>query len=625
MIWVRRILAIFLAILFVILLPLLIFVSEVDSTASDPDFYNHQMEKADVYNYLYDEVLPAALDEVQSEDLSENPVNTAGIQSEIISTARSILPPEEWLQPHFEAATREIIPYFLGSTDEFQYTVDLKTRVQAAPSTITQQLLRGEVFSTIYDDIISYSSGKIVDNLDKLPYALTLAEDRVQNSFREVISQDWAASEIESAMESMVPYLTLESDDFTVTINLKERVDAVATAVLDLLSTQQTYDYLFDEVIEPVIREEIELIVDLPYEISLTGDEITSAIEQVLPPEWVKSRLQDVIEAITAYVKGDSDTINIAVDLSDRKPAALAALIDLGDQKLEEIFNGLPICTMEQFNAELAATSAGELPDCRPAGYSYPDFKSRLGIDLSASIQQRVLDKITDQWFYTEADLRESMGEENRDFLDDAREYVRNGWTFTDVDLKERLDSPDDEATLEDIRDWLGNNAAFTEQDLNDRLSSEDRDELDDAREQVDKFRSWLWVLWVVPILLLIGIGFLGGRSWKGRSYWALSVLLITSIVVIFAIAVTYSAIVEPEVEEAFDVSEYEGMELVIVEKANEVIENIAGDFSSNLRNKALYLTIFSGVVLAGIFGWNYYQRRREGALSTENRTEPDV
>ncbi len=609
MIWCRRILAIMLAILLIILLPLLMFASQVNSTIGNPDFYNSQMEKADIYNFAYDQALPAALEEPESEDASDNPIDYNDIEKEIVATARRLAPPE-WLQSNFKQATKVIVPYLRGSTDEFSYTIEFKEKVKASPEIIKEEIIEGEAFESIYDDLISYAAQKTVENLDKVPYQLTLSEDEIAVALRQVIDKEWLAERIEEAMNSTIPYLILDSDHFTITIPLKDRVDAIAEATLDLLSRQETYDYVVEEIITPIVTEEFAPQVRLPFSVTLSRNEIIEGIEDSLAPSWFEAELEEVINSITSYVKGESGSTDIIVDLTEQKPVILETLIEIGDGKLEDIFRELPVCSMAEFEIAKDNTPPDSLPSCRPIGVSFEQYKNMLKIDLSEQIVSRILEVIPDQWTYTQADLIQSMGAENEDFLKEARDNVANGWTFTDADLKDELDDPEDEETLEDVRDWLGNGFTLTQQDIEDELDEEELDDFNDTRSLINSFRSWLWIIWLIPVLLLVAIGFLGGRSWEGRSLWALSVMLLASTIVLIATSVIYSSVAKPEIEEAIDLAGRDGLELVMAEKLNEMLENAAGDFASGIQTDALFMVIFAGVALAGIGVWIIYQRR---------------
>ncbi len=537
------------------------------------------------------------------------------IEKEIVATARKLAPPE-WLQSNFERATDQIVPYLRGSTDEFSYTIDFKDKVQASPGIIKEEILHGKAFESIYDDLIAYASRKTVENLDKVPYSLTLSEDEIAGSLRSVIDKAWLAERIEESMNSMVPYLTLDADHFTITVPLKDRVDAIAAAMMDILSRQETYDYVVKEIIAPIVTEELAPQVKLPFSVSLSRQEIIAGIGDSLPSSWFDEQLSNVIDSISSYVKRESGSTDIVVDLTEQKPAILETLLEIGDGKLEAVFKKLPACSMAEFEIAKDNTPPDSLPSCRPNGVYFEQYKRMLEIDLSEQIDSRILEVIPNQWTYTQDDLIQSMGAENEDFLEEARDNVANGWTFTDTDLKDQLDDPEDKERLEDVRDWLGNGYTLTQQDIEDELDEEELDDFNDARSQINSFRSWLWIIWLIPVLLLVAIGFIGGQRWKGRSLWALAVMFIASIIVLIATSVIYSSAVESEIEEAIDLSERDGLELVMAEKINEMTENAASDFASGIQTDALFMVIFSGVVLVVIAGWSIYRRRMSRGVS---------
>ena len=595
MIWVRRILAIPPIIIFVILFIIVLVVTQVNSTVGSPGFYNDQMRQADIYNFIYDELLPTALDEIETDDSSDMPIDISDIKDDLISAARKILPPE-WLQDQVESATNAIIPYFVGDTDYFTYTLVLKDRIEAAANIIKDDILHGDAFTSIYDDGMSYLAGELFDNLDELPYTLDLNKEDIESSLRTVVAEDWIASQVEAAIDSVKPYMTGDSDEFTITVHLKDRVDAAADAVLDLFSREETYDYLLDEMITPAIEAHLGSIVNLTFGVSLSRKEIDSTIREVLPENWVRARLSELVNGFAAYAKGETDSIEVTVDLADRKADALDALTKLADEKLQALF---------------------------PSWEEYQEFKEAHNIDFTDLINREILGKIPDQWVYTDADLRQSIGEDNEDFLDEARDWVSEGWTFTEVDLLDELDN-DEEETLEDVRGWIESGYTLTETDLRERISDreKDLDYFDTARHWVGIGRTWLWTLWLIPFISLFFIGFSGGRNWRSRLAWVVVVLLLTSLAIYIATGQAYSNVGEPQLEEVMpDPSEYEGVEALMVEKGNEMIKNASSGFVSGIRSKTLYMMIASGVVLLGVIGWSVASRRRETEESIENTT----
>jgi hypothetical protein len=164
------------------------------------------------------------------------------------------------------------------------------------------------------------------------------------------------------------------------------------------------------------------------------------------------------------------------------------------------------------------------------------------------------------------------------------------------------------------VRGWIESGYTVTETDLREAIADTEEDlrSFDDVRRWIATGRTWLWTLWLIPFLLLLCIGLLGGRSWTSRLAWALAVLLLTSLTFYIVTAVTYSRVAEPRIEEAIDTSEYEGVEAVLAEKGKEVIENASSSFVSGIKGKTLWMMIGSGVVLLAVTGWGAAGQRRE-------------
>ena len=264
MIWIRRVFTVPLIFLFVAFFALLLFVTQVNHTIGQPEFYNKHMEKADTYNFIYDGLLPAAMEEIEPDDPVDNPINVDNIEDELIDATRKVFPPE-WLQQSFESATIEIIPYLLGSDDEFTYTLDLKDRIYEAAEVVKYDILDGETLDYIYDDLMAYSAQKMVERLDNLPYTIPLTAQEIEDSLRKVITKEWLVINARNAIDDVLPYFTVEADHYTIRIPIEEeQVDTIAREFLALCGRQETYDFLVEEVVNPIIREDLEPEVELP-------------------------------------------------------------------------------------------------------------------------------------------------------------------------------------------------------------------------------------------------------------------------------------------------------------------------------------------------------------------------
>jgi len=482
MIWARRILAVPLIIIFVVSFFVVLVLTQVNNSFANPGFYNGQLQRADMYNFVYDKALPAALDEMKADLASDFTINVQAIRDDAVSAARKIVPPE-WLQEQVEKATSAIIPYFLGSTDNFTYTVALKDRVLKASEVIKSDIIMGDAFASLYDDGISYAADMVAENLNMLPYSLTFSKEELENSLKEAIPQTWSASQATAAVDYLTSYIDGDSSHFTITIPLKARVDA-----------------------------------------------------------------------------------------------AVSILSGLADQKIEAKFYSLPTCSTAEFTQAVQGLPIGRLPPCRPTDLTYQEFKDMFNVDarVTSSIKQMVEGQIPNQWTYTDAQLLAKLGSKNAQTLEDARNRIKNGYTFTQADL----------------RDKISQNSA----DLNN---------FDAARHRINSASTWLWALWLIPFAVLILIALLCGRSWINRAFWGLGILFVTALAIYIAVTVTYSHVVEPRLaQEIFHPTDYQGVSAVMAEKGNEVILNVAGAFASGIEWMTIYTMIGSGVVMLGLVIW---------------------
>ena len=610
MIWFRRVVALPLILIALLLFVAALLLTELNSTVANPKFYNDQLVQADMYNFVHDDVLPAALDEVETDISSDLPIKVADFKSEAVSAAKKILPPE-WLQRQVESATAVLIPYFRGSADEFNYTILFKDRVQEGAQVIKDDFLQGETATKLYDNLMKYAAEKVVDNLDNLPYQVSLTKAQVENALRTTFSQEWVTSQISAVIDYITPYITGDADHFTITIQVRELVDPTADAIIELLAIPQTYDYLLEQIITPTVAEYLGAGVDLPFKVSLSQEEISSAIKQVLPQSWVHDRFEEVVRAFAAYIKGDSETISVTVNLTDSKAAALDVLTSLADHKSKAIFDALPVVSMDDFLQAIQNLLPGSLPNVRPEGVSYEDFKTAIDLIVTDWVNQMVIDQVPDQWSFTEADLIKAMGADREDFLDKARDWVLNGWTFTDVDLKDQL-AADDQKTLDDIRRYIASGYTITEVDLEDwiREGGGDLDSIDLARNGIGTARTWLWVIWLVPLILLLCAGLLIARSLKGKLLWFLGLLFVIFLIFYIGSGVGYSHFGKPEIQKLLpNPADYQGVEAIMIDKGNEVAHNVLSSFVSGIQSMALYTMIGSGAVFLGIIAWSIVRR----------------
>jgi hypothetical protein len=575
MMWLRRITALSLALVFIILTILMLVFFRVNNTLANPDFYNDQLRQADTYR----------------------------VKPYLIDMGKQTLPPE-WLQAQVEQSINEIVPYVWGDTEGFRVNILLKDRVEAAAQAARDTLHKKEVFPVLYDQIIDLILDKIAsDEVEsQLPFALT--RDEMAPILRTVLPEEWVLTQIDSAIDEVVPYLTKGKAQFTVQVDISERLDALEVVAVDILNRPETYDYLMAEMVVPAIKQNIQEIAPLPFGVTLTDDEVLTVVTETLPLEWYQAQVTDIVGQFFAYLRGTKENLDVVIPLTDRKPAMAEALGGLADRKLEGLMDSLPVCTTGQLIDLILNPPLDSLPECRPLDLTYQELKELLGVDDIG---------IPDRLVLSEAELRQAFGgEDDEDFFRQARELVQEGLTYTSEDL--RTDLGADYETIEDIRQKIADGFIFTETELRDWMGGqgdEPSQTFDSIRSALGTARQLRMVIWIIPVLLLAAVGALGGIGWRQKLVWAAAVLAVMALIAYIVFGPLFSAMVQPRLDEALmpAVGQAEGLQAMAAAKGINIVQNAIASFIGGIKSQALGLLIASLLLLAvGVF-WPIWPR----------------
>lgn len=429
---------------------------------------------------------------------------------------------------------------------------------------------------------------------------------QLESAFRNILPADWLQQQMDGIIDQAVPYFTKDKDHFSVRIDISQRLDALQSVVVDVLKKRENYDRLMDAIASAAIGQSSSGGFQLPVGLVLNRDEVSDALKSSLSLDWYQSMVKDAVSQMFDYVKGNKSALEVSVSLSDQRSAIGSALASLADRKFQTYIDSLPACTPENALQMIANPPVGRLPGCRPLDLSYEQLKTLLRIDVQSQIAPVLTAVVPDRIVLTQEDFHNILGGA-QEFLDRARDLVRQGWVVSDETLRQDL-GPQFQS-VEDIRQWVTNGVVFTEQDLRDWIAdgSDTGQEqttlnsFDRTRAYLGLFRHWKMVLWLIPALVLIAIGFLAGRRWSTRLLWAAGVLLATAVLTYVAIGPAFSSTVRPDIDRIINEAMSSGhrAEQVIAVKAVEVAHNSIDSFISGLQRQALLLLVTSLVLIA--------------------------
>jgi hypothetical protein len=416
----------------------------------------------------------------------------------------------------------------------------------------------------------------------------------------------------------MVPYLTKEQAHFTLEIDITRPLDELEKVLADFLSRRETYDSLFAEMLAPTIQQNLAEITRLPFDVELTDDEIIAAARAVMPLEWYQPLVKDLVSQIFAYLRGEQAELELVIPLADRKPEIAAALGELADEKMGSAFDSLPVCSRAHL-LELLSDPSLENILCRPVDISYQEFKELVGIDAVSLVQPLIEMGIPDEWILTEADMNQLFGGEGKDnILNQVRELVQEGLVFDEEDLNKIIGT---DVALEDIRQSIAGGLTFTEQDFKslmgdagDTGAGEQMKAFEQVRSGLGMAKKWLNFVWIIPFLLLLAVGALGGRQWSSKLIWAAALLAAMALIAYIIFGPVFSATAQPVIDQtlAMEFNQTEGITSLMAQKGTILAQNAVDSFISGLRNQAIAIIIASVVLIgAGVVLHNWDKIRR--------------
>lgn len=87
--------------------------------------------------------------------------------------------------------------------------------------------------------------------------------------------------------------------------------------------------FLYDQALPLILEENEQDIPQPPLGIDLAPEDVTGAVREVLPPEWLREQVQGVLAEVMPYAVGDTDTFELNIPLAERVRKAAEASKEL--------------------------------------------------------------------------------------------------------------------------------------------------------------------------------------------------------------------------------------------------------------------------------------------------------
>ncbi|MBC8453026.1 MAG: hypothetical protein H8D69_00990 [Chloroflexi bacterium] len=211
-------------------------------------------------------------------------------------------------------------------------TVNQIVDTASDPGVITGMLEDSEAYDYVYDNIVGNLVHDIVgkgievnSGLDASagPTVLRFEDTDVAalaitNLIETLIPREYVKEKLEESLNGVVPYARGETDEFTIDLEVQERVRAVPDAVRDVVSDLNLSERIIEDLMVPQLDQFSDQVSTQALGIELTDSEIEAAAGEIFEPQWLEGQLFAAIDEITPYFAGDADSFNVVLQFDDR-------------------------------------------------------------------------------------------------------------------------------------------------------------------------------------------------------------------------------------------------------------------------------------------------------------------
>ena len=553
----RKMFVLLVAGLFLILFFVATTANQIVNTVSDPKVITGMLNDADVYDYIYDNIVANMVHDMVSQGIEvksgldestgptvlefDDPDAAALAITDLIENILS----REYVKEKFEESLNGLVPYASGETDEFTIDLEVQGRVREIPAAVRGVVSDLDLAERIIEDLLLPQLDQFSEQVSNQALGIQLTDSEQENAVRQIFEPVWLEDQIFAAVDEITPFFAGDAGSFKVVLQFDDRAVVIRQILKDKLVKQDTlYNLVFAQVVDPLIQKTVDNSTDVGFGISLTEAEVVDTFEIIAPKDWVKEQGEGVIDVLINYLVGNSDSINYTVNLSDRKVTAANALKDLARTKLEATVSDIPSCTspLDVLGASQDIAS-NQLPRCVGGGQTTIDLTlSTFGPLVDSEVSRFVEGQIPSEVIYTRADLEAQVGG-GLDSLDDLRDRITEGFIFTDQDLIEMLSdgTPESRADAEQTVRMLADGVMFTEENITENLDPLALQQFNKIRDYAGTVLGFRWVLWVLVLMPLVIITLISGGGWAGRLKWVGGVAAVSALIVYGGIVVAWS------------------------------------------------------------------------------------
>lgn len=191
----------------------------------------------DLHAALFDETIPEAIEDKLGTEVDIALGVTLTAEEVSGALARVITP--SLMQSLQSQAVDELGPYLIGRSDTFTFTIPLEDQVPAAQQEFNRILEQVDLQPYILDEVLEPALDEFIVNGVELPLGVTITREEIRQAMEAALTPAWVNQQTASMVDGIVPYLTSQTEGFTIFVPVRDRIGAA----VEILTTTVDQKY----------------------------------------------------------------------------------------------------------------------------------------------------------------------------------------------------------------------------------------------------------------------------------------------------------------------------------------------------------------------------------------------
>jgi len=186
------------------------------------------------------------------------------------------------------------------------------------PDFYSEQLQQADVYSFIYDAVLPevMEEAGIGEEDGEASTIMAPLKPHLATVVRQTLPPEWLQSQVEHAVNEVVPYVWGETDTFRIDIQLQDRAEAAGEAIKNVLQQEDVFPVLYGQLIASIADEVASAEEGVPAMLAASEEEIELMLRRVLPEDWLLEQIGRAVDEAVPYLSKEREHFALEVEIS---------------------------------------------------------------------------------------------------------------------------------------------------------------------------------------------------------------------------------------------------------------------------------------------------------------------